>query len=125
MSLRAHMLHPTLLALAVLLAGCPSAPRPDTAGPPAVPFAMTAPDARTVSIAGSFNRWDGEQHRLAGPDRSGRWTITLPLAPGRYEYLFVVNGTDWVPDPAAPSVSDGLGGTNSVVTVTAGQDRER
>ena len=94
-------------------------PVPD---PGAVTFSLVKPDAREVALAGSFNQWDREQHRLAGPDRNGRWTITLPLAPGRYEYLFVVNSTDWVPDPAATSMCDGLGGKNSVLLVP---ERER
>ena len=89
--------------------------------PDAVTFSLLKPEAREVALAGSFNQWDRERHRLAGPDRNGRWAITLPLAPGRYEYLFVVNSTDWTPDPAAPSVSDGFGGKNSVLLVPDGE----
>jgi 1,4-alpha-glucan branching enzyme len=108
--------------LAFLAATVPAFAADPPAPDAAVTFSLVKPDAREVALAGSFNQWDREQHRLAGPDRNGRWTITLPLAPGRYEYLFVVNSTDWVPDPAAPTVSDGLGGKNSVLLVP---DRER
>jgi 1,4-alpha-glucan branching enzyme len=52
------------------------------------------PGARSVVLAGSFNRWDGSMHRLAlGGD--GWWTATLPLPPGVYSYLFVVDGFPW------------------------------
>jgi 1,4-alpha-glucan branching enzyme len=54
---------------------------------------------------------------LSGPDKKGFWSLTLPLAGGRYEYLFVINGTIWLPDPKAASVDDGLGGRNSVIEV--------
>ena len=106
-----------LAAAAPAFAADPPAPEAGTAT-----FSLIRRDARAVALAGSFNQWDHELHRLAGPDQDGQWTITLPLAPGRYEYLFVVNGTDWVPDPAMPSVSDGLGGKNSVLLVP---ERER
>lgn len=107
---------PTILAL--LAAAAPAfAADPPASDAGAVTLSLVLQNAREVALAGSFNQWDRERHKLAGPDPKGRWTITLPLAPGRYEYLFVVNGTDWVPDPAAPSVSDGLGGKNSVLLV--------
>jgi 1,4-alpha-glucan branching enzyme len=43
------------------------------------------------------------------------------MAPGRYQYKFVVNGTDWKTDPAAKETADdGYGGKNSVVVVGDG-----
>ena len=87
-----RILHPILFALAMLLAGCAAVPRPNSTELSAAAFAITAPDARTIAVAGSFNRWDPSRHPLSGPDRSGRWTATLSLPPGRYEYLFVING---------------------------------
>jgi 1,4-alpha-glucan branching enzyme len=110
----------TVITLLVLAAGC-AAPRPapQAAVRAAVPLSLRAPAAVSVAVAGTFNRWDPGSHRLAGPGPDGRWTITLSLPPGRYEYLFLVNGSAWVPDPAAPSADDGLGGRNSVLTVPA------
>jgi len=103
-----------LSALLLLLAGC----APKTLAPEAlnegVRFSFYAPSAASVSIAGSFNRWDSRTNALAGPDKDGVWTIVLPLKPGRYEYRFVVNGKDWGLDPFSPSVDDGLGERNSV-----------
>lgn len=52
------------------------------------------PDARSVALVGSFNRWDTSVHRLAlRPD--GWWTISLTLSPGEYRYLFIVDGVPW------------------------------
>jgi 1,4-alpha-glucan branching enzyme len=82
-----------------------------------VHFVFFAPAATSVSIAGSFNRWEPAQVRLGGPDKRGVWTITLPLSPGRYEYRFIINGNEWVLDPSAPTVDDELGGRNSLVVV--------
>lgn len=82
-----------------------------------VRFTLYAPGATSVAIAGSFNRWDPLRSALSGPDRSGQWSITLHLPPGRHEYLFVINGETWLPDPNAPAIDDGFGGRNSIVSV--------
>jgi len=125
MGIKINFLHPALFALAIFIAGCPAIPRPVSRDLPAVSFAITAPDARTVTVAGSFNRWDPNSHPLSGPDRSGRWTVAVNIPSGRYEYLFVINGNIWVLDPAALSVENGLGERNSIVTVTDDQDGEK
>ena len=83
-----------------------------------VTFKVKAPEARTVSIVGSFNHWDHDKNRLSGPDDKGWWSITLPLRPGRHEYLFLINGAEWMMDPHAPTVvGDGFGGENAVLYV--------
>ena len=125
MFIKINFLNPALFVFAMFITGCPAIPRPVSTDLPAVSFAVTAPDARTVTVAGSFNRWDPNSHPLAGPDRIGRWTTTLTLPPGRYEYLFVIDGSEWVLDPAAPSVDNGLGGRNSIVTVAGDPHGEK
>lgn len=85
-------------------------------------FELYAPGARTVGLAGSFNKWNAVATPLKQVDGSGLWTVTLPLPPGPAQYGFMVDGQRWVPDPAAPSVDDGLGRRNSVMAVP-GQER--
>jgi 1,4-alpha-glucan branching enzyme len=74
------------------------------------------PEAKSVSLAGTFNNWDPNADPMEkGED--GLWRTTLELAPGEYQYKFVVDGT-WIEDPANPdAVDDGYGGVNSVLTV--------
>lgn len=80
-------------------------------------FVFVAPSASTVNVVGDFNDWDSEASPLQRADK-GVWTITIPLAPGRYQYTFVVDGTSWVADPAAPRMlEDDFGRPNSVITV--------
>ena len=101
----------------LLLAGCaPKSPAPEVLGN-GVRFSLIAPSAKSVTIAGSFNQWDPEQAHLTGPDKNGIWTIILPLSTGRHEYRFIINKSEWVLDPAAPSIDDGLEGKNSFVIV--------
>ncbi len=80
-------------------------------------FSLKARGAKKVAIAGSFNQWDTGRDLLSGPDNDGVWTVVLPLTEGRYEYLFLVDGTKWVLDPEAPFEDDGFGGRDSVVVV--------
>lgn len=77
-----------------------------------------APDRprRSVAVAGTFNSWRGEQTPLQQLD-TGHWQVTLPIAPGRHLYKYVLDGEEWVRDPANPWVSeDGQG--NSCFTLT-------
>lgn len=50
-------------------------------------FRVYAPDARSVSIVGNFNNWDGRLHPLASAD-DGIWRLFIPgLTPGDlYKY---------------------------------------
>lgn len=89
----------------------------DTFAARVVQFVLVAPDAESVSLAGDFNDWDA----AATPLRSvsgNMWTVDVPLGPGRYNYVFVVNGSTLVADPAAARApADEFGQRNSVITV--------
>ncbi len=74
--------------------------------------------AKTVSIVGDFNDWQVGKDLLSDPDGDGIWTGVLTLKPGKYQYVFVIDGKKWVPDPRAKEISkDGFGGVNSVIEV--------
>ena len=82
-----------------------------------VRLVVLQPGAQTVGVAGDFNGWDPVQTPLE-PTASGAWTVTLPLEPGRYEYMFVVDGTQWIADPFAEEQhDDGFGSRNAVLDV--------
>ena len=77
---------------------------------------LVAPEARCVGVAGTFNNWQPAA-TLLKVSRAGEWKGELTLPPGRYEYLFVVDGK-WTPDPTAcEAVPNPFGGVNSVVSV--------
>jgi 1,4-alpha-glucan branching enzyme len=49
----------------------------------------------------------------------GHWETTAALAPGRYQYKFLIDG-QWIPDPLArENVRNYHGTLNSVVEVRA------
>ncbi len=79
-----------------------------------VTFAVRAEVGSTVYIAGSFNDWDPASKKLVDKTGDGYYTIAMTLAPGAYEYKFVINGT-WCADPeCAEWVQNDMGTLNSV-----------
>jgi len=88
-----------------------------------VKFILFAAAAKRVTLAGTFNRWDAGATPLARAGDEGVWTVTLGLPVGQHQYAFVVDGQRWVVDPAAPTVDDGFGRKNSVVSVSLGLGR--
>ncbi|OFX18641.1 MAG: hypothetical protein A2033_16625 [Bacteroidetes bacterium GWA2_31_9] len=67
----------------------------------------------TIRIAGDFNNWNPNQNPLHF--NGNIWETELLLNPGRFCYQFVVDG-DWILDPANPdTVSNNMGGYNSVI----------
>jgi len=87
------------------------------ATPVLVRLVVVQPGAMTVAAAGDFNGWDPGQTPLE-PVSNGAWTVTVPLEPGRYEYMFVVDGEEWIVDPFAVEQSDdGFGSRNAVLEV--------
>jgi hypothetical protein len=80
-------------------------------------FVFVAASASSVAIVGDFNDWEEGGSPLSRVTDQV-WAITIPLAPGRYHYTFVVDGTQWVADPLAPrTLEDDFGRPNSVITV--------
>ena len=74
--------------------------------------------AHTVAIAGDFNGWNPQTDILEDPEGDGIWTGTLNLEPGRYEYMFVMDGEKWFPDPnALRYVKDGFGNKNAILEI--------
>jgi len=83
-----------------------------------VAISFHAPQARRVSLAGDFNKWSAEKG-LMKKESNGIWTLEVPLQPGTYHYMFVVDGEAWVTDPNAESYrDDGFGNKNSVLRVS-------
>jgi len=74
--------------------------------------------AHTVAIAGDFNGWNPQANTLEDPEGDDIWTATLNLEPGRYEYMFVLDGEKWFPDPnALRYVKDGFGNKNAILEI--------
>ena len=107
------------IGLAVMTSSCAGGLRlaAPAVAPGGVRFVMARADADSVSLAGTFNEWSSAAHRLVR-DRTGLWTIVVPLPPGEYLFMYVVNGSEWISPPLAEEYADdGFGAKNGVVLV--------
>ncbi len=78
-------------------------------------FYSPSQSPQTVAVAGDFSNWDYVEMEEVGEDY---WQVTVQVKPGRYQYAFVIDGEQWLPDPLSPrKVADGFGGFNSVLVV--------
>jgi hypothetical protein len=83
-----------------------------------VRLVLLQPEARSVSVAGDFNGWNPGQTKMERSE-GGMWTATIALKPGRYQYMFVVDGKQWIADPfAVDGAGDGFGSQNAVLDVS-------
>ncbi|HET6371952.1 MAG TPA: S8 family serine peptidase [Candidatus Polarisedimenticolia bacterium] len=97
------------------LAGRPLSPLVTSSG---VTFQLHDHTVRRVDVLGSWDDWrsPGLAAALAGP---GLWQAWLPIvAPGRYLYKYLLDGTRWLDDPDNPhKIPDGFGRLNSLFTL--------
>ena len=84
-----------------------------------VRFELTAPEAKSVALVGSFTDWKTSELAMRDPDGDGVWEISVKLRKDMiYTYNFLIDGSRWVSDPGAETqVDDGFGGSSSVITL--------
>jgi hypothetical protein len=99
--------------------GAPAAPAVVKPGPNVTPegvvFNYKADGKPQIYLAGNFNEWNpsNPQFLMKDDDGDGIWSITVKLAPGTYQYKYVIDGK-WTQDTFAPAdAPDGFGGRNS------------
>jgi len=81
-----------------------------------VQFVYIDHSARSVCLAGNFNGWS--ENSSCMKKNGNTWSVQIELTPGRYQYLFLVDGRKWRQDPGALlHESNGFGGENSILIV--------
>ena len=86
-----------------------------------VQFVLDAPRARSVTVVGDFNAWDGSRTPLERDSTTGVWSALVDVRPGRHVYAFLVDGTTWTLDPSAPRTKDLDYGTEQSVMMVGMQ----
>ena len=71
-----------------------------------VQFVLDAPRAKSVTVVGDFNAWDGSTTPLERDSTTGVWSALVDVHPGRHVYAFLVDGKTWTLDPNAPRTKD-------------------
>jgi len=89
------------LAMSVLnLPYRPIAPNPLNGLPEGLNFSFRGPPGEIVTVAGDFNGWDPFMYELKEYP-AGTYSLTIPLPPGTYQYVFYHRGQRYV-DPYNP-----------------------
>lgn len=81
-----------------------------------IEFKFYAPKSKKVFVAGCFNNWKPEKTPLK-KDANGNWTATVKLAPGRYEYKYLVDGVWQNAQEPVECVPNAFGSWNCVKSV--------
>jgi 1,4-alpha-glucan branching enzyme len=81
-----------------------------------VTFKVRAPAAKEVNLVGEFNNWNAYEHPMKKDDE-GFWKVTVPLAPGRYEYKLLIDGRWWEDITDVNSISNPFGTLNKLLFV--------
>jgi chromosome partitioning protein len=80
-------------------------------------FFYHAPKANRVKIVGTFNHWKPSEESLMERKKDGTWSKRIYLAPGTYQYRFLIDDV-WVEDQNNfYQVDNAFGGKNSVVEI--------
>jgi Carbohydrate-binding module 48 (Isoamylase N-terminal domain) len=108
-----------MAAALVALAVFPTPRRSRETAQSQLQFVAVVPQASRVALVGDFNDWDPTRTPMRPlPADGGTWTAVLVLSPGRYRYGFIVDGSRWMTDRAAPRAADeDFDAPSSVVTV--------
>jgi len=69
----------------------------------------------SVSIRGEMNAWNAENSPLKFD--KGVWSTELIIEPGKYQYLLVIDGKDHLDPNNSDSISNNMGGFNSLLAV--------
>ena len=94
-----------------------AAPAPIAPAKKRVTFTLAADAGSEVYLAGDFNNWDPAGKKLTDKKGDGVYSTVISLAPGEYEYKFVINGP-WCVDPNCKEWrQNSLGTLNSVLRV--------
>jgi 1,4-alpha-glucan branching enzyme len=132
-----------LLLIAILGAGCSQSPNPNLAAFAQAPLGANSQASeklsrqigadhqfqfkadkplKSVSVVGTFNKWNKTANPMTVDADGVTWRISLPLSYGKYVYKFVQfdsdNKENWIPDPNAPLDETDKVNNNSVLVVT-------
>ena len=82
-----------------------------------VDFFCRAPQAKSVSLIGDFNRWQPDSHPMTRmPD--GGWVIRMELPHGHHQYLFLMDGKPTLDPNAMGQVHNERNETVSLIAIS-------
>ncbi|MDT8717392.1 Ig-like domain-containing protein [Clostridium sp. 19966] len=64
-------------------------------------------NTNSVNLAGDMNGWSSSVTPMTKGENNIWSATTSPINPGKHEYKFVLNGSNWITDPQNPNKSSG------------------
>ena len=80
-------------------------------------FFYHASKANRVKIVGTFNNWNTSEESLMERKKDGTWSKRIYLAPGTYQYRFLIDDVWGEDQNSSNQVDNSFGGKNSVVEI--------
>ena len=80
-------------------------------------FFCDEPKASCVKIVGTFNNWNTSEESLMERKKDGTWSKRIYLAPGTYQYRFLIDDVWGEDQNSSYQVDNSFGGKNSVVEI--------
>ncbi len=90
-----------------------------------VEFSITAPDADSVSIVGTWNDWDPRADAMARADETATWRCVAALSPGVYQFKarYLPRGTtEWIPYPEPEPAEEEIYDESNAMTLVVEDD---
>ena len=90
------------------------------AGKPAlksVTFTVHAEAGQDVRLAGTFTDWEAKAKKMTFKKRAGVYSASVKLAPGEYQYKFIIGGKWATDDQNTEFVPNDKGTFNSKIVV--------
>lgn len=82
-----------------------------------VTFELPPVEASSAALCGDFNDWSPDAHPMRRR-KDGTFATTLRLAPGEYQFRYLVDGARWLNDWEADRYDhNGFGSDNSVLVL--------
>ena len=73
---------------------------------------------KSVSLVGTFNSWKAGATPMKADADGLTWRVNVPLLPGRYDYKFAPDDSEYIADPNAPKDPEDTTYGNSMVQIT-------
>jgi hypothetical protein len=83
-----------------------------------VRFIYERGEAASVNVVGDFNDWKRNATGMRKLQGSSLWVVEVPLPEGLYRYAFLVDETEWAPDPLSEvRIKDDYGMDSSLIVL--------
>ena len=82
-----------------------------------VDFLLPAAPGKNVYVAGSFNDWEPSNSQMHYQVEQNCYLLSIELAPGSYEYKFVIDGEWYLDEGNDNFAANDFGTLNSCLTV--------